>query len=118
MRTVGSLALAIVGAFFFETTVDMVADVLLGTQPPLAFLAAGICLVIAGVAFFLSLATRGAAWAIVLPCGIATVLATPNYGEPRGRIIAGSTLGLTFVMAGLGRSRAERRRLDDPIAPE
>jgi hypothetical protein len=109
MRTFGSLTLAIVGALAFEIAADLCKSALKSSEPSGTFLIAGIYSLIAGVAFFFALAVRGATWAIVLPCAFATALAAiiAILGEPHGWIIAASTLGLTLLMAGLGRLRTE-----------
>jgi hypothetical protein len=109
MRTVGSLILAIVGALAFSIAADQVAGAVTSSEPSWEFLGAGIFLLIAGGAFFFALAMRGPRWAIVLPCGTALALAMLDalLGDPHARIIAASTLALTYVMAGLGRLRTE-----------
>jgi len=106
LRTVGSLLLAVVGAYAFGVAASVVVE----AKPDEPwFLLAGAFLLIAGFAFFLALAIRGATWAIALPCGIATVPAAFSAlgGEPHGWIVTASMLGLAFVMVGLGRLRTE-----------
>src|SRR5690242_20380895 len=101
MRTLGSLALAIVGTIFFGSAADLAARASTRGEPSESFLSAGLFFLIAGVVLFFALAMRGATWAIVLPCGMSTALAAllALFDEPHGWIIAASFLGLTFVMA-------------------
>lgn len=109
MRTVGTLALAIVGALAFSIAADQVADALTSSEPSWDFLGAGVVLLIAGGAFFFALAVRGPRWAILLPCGSALALAMGDalLGDRHARIVAASTLALTYLMAALGRLRTE-----------
>jgi hypothetical protein len=117
MRTLGSLALAVLGTLAFGSAADLAARALTRAEPSESFLSAGLFFLIAGVVFFFALAMRGATWAIVLPCGISTALAAllALFDEPHGWIITASTLALTFIMAALGRHRTRRRKLDNPI---
>jgi cell division protein FtsW (lipid II flippase) len=117
MRSVGSLTLATLGAFFFGHMVEELAGALTRPKPLESAFEASIWsiiwLVMAGVAFFSTLRMRGATWAIVLPCGVMTVLALlaavlfPGDASSHFGIEAASLLGLTLAIAHL-RTRLDR----------
>jgi len=116
MRSAGSLTLATVGAFYFAAMVGGLAGALTRPKPLESVIEASVlsifCLVMAGVAFFGAFRIRGATWAIVLPCGVMTVvalLAAVLFGDASSHfgIQAASLLGLTLAIARL-RTRLDR----------
>lgn len=112
MRTFSSLALAIVGVFFYSDAVDELAGALTHARHSASFPEAGIWSIIfaciAGIAFFYALRMRGAIWALVLPCGMAMAsMSFLNLFVPDTQLRVGTAamLGLAVVLAILGSLR-------------